>query len=148
MISIPIDRLGSPAPVPAPKGQAPTASKQAAPEVKPDVEPLLVTQDQVEVSAGSASVSVQVPAVSQQQEPPEAPDRQEQALERIRDIVSDIQSRVTSVRFDITEEEGEVIVRIVNKESGEVVRQIPPDEILQLRSNLLDLKGMLFEDIS
>lgn len=146
MISIPIDRLGSPAPVPAPKGQAPTASEQVAPEAKPDMEPLLVAEDQVEVSAGSTSV--QVPAVPQQQEAPEAPDRQEQALERIRDIVSDIQSRVTSVRFDIAEENGEVIVRIVNKESGDVVRQIPPEEILQLRSNLLDLKGMLFENIS
>ena len=148
MISIPIDRLGSPAPAPAPKGQAPTTTGQVAPEAKPEFRPLLAAEDQVEVSADKA---VHSPPVLQRQEAtetPEGPDRQEQTLERIRDIVEDIQGRVTAVRFDIAQEDGEVIVRIVNKESGDVVRQIPPDEMLQLRNNLLDLKGMLFEDVS
>jgi flagellar protein FlaG len=148
MINIPIDRLGSPAPVPAPKGQAPTTTGQVAPEAKPEFQPLLVENDQVDVFAAANTPLPAAPQPREAVEAPETPDRQEETLQRIRDIVSDIQGRVTSVRFDVAQENGEVIVRIVNKESGDMVRQIPSDEILQLRSNLHDLKGMLFEDVS
>lgn len=35
------------------------------------------------------------------------------------------------------------IIRVVNRETGDVIRQIPPEEVLALRERFSDLMGML-----
>lgn len=69
-------------------------------------------------------------------------------LARVRETIGEIQKRATSVTFDLTSEKGRVIVKIVNKSTGEVVRQLPPDELLRMTERMQDLRGMLFEETS
>jgi flagellar protein FlaG len=87
-------------------------------------------------------------AASQIRESTAPAESREQAAERIRQMVDDIKERVTGVEFDIDSENNEIIVRVIKKESGDVVRQIPPEEILRLHSNLSDLRGLLLSEAS
>jgi flagellar protein FlaG len=71
-----------------------------------------------------------------------------QMAERIQESVNKIQKRATTLRFDIEENNGEVLVRVVNRESGEMVREIPPEEIRNMIEQLENLRGVLFKDVT
>ncbi len=51
----------------------------------------------------------------------------------------------TYAQFEVNSETHEVSVRIVDMESGEVVRTIPPDELSRLVSNHDMYRGLLLE---
>ena len=63
--------------------------------------------------------------------------------------VSDIQSFVQSVKrnlnFSIDDSSGQVVVKVIDGDSGEVVRQIPSEEVLKLAARLDDVRSVLFE---
>lgn len=51
----------------------------------------------------------------------------------------------TYAQFEVNSETHEVSVRIVDRETGEVVRTIPPDELARLVSNHDMYRGLLLE---
>ena len=48
--------------------------------------------------------------------------------------------------FEVYEETGDMVVRIFNRETEELVREIPPEELLEIHKNLADLRGILFDE--
>jgi flagellar protein FlaG len=74
----------------------------------------------------------------------------------IREAVDEMQSRVQMVRrdlqFTIDEDTQEVVVKVLDRESGEVVRQIPSEEVLAMLKRMREWseahgeagKGLLF----
>jgi len=48
-----------------------------------------------------------------------------------------------SVRFENDSKAGEMVVKIVDRESNEVIRQIPPEELMNLTQRMNDLRGNL-----
>ena len=52
------------------------------------------------------------------------------------------------LKFQSDKETGERVILLIDSETGEVVRQIPPEELLHVMKALRDLKGMLFSTIS
>ncbi len=52
----------------------------------------------------------------------------------------------TSLRFSLHEKiENQVIVEIKDNETDDVIRQVPPEELLQIREKMIDLTGLLFD---
>jgi flagellar protein FlaG len=49
-----------------------------------------------------------------------------------------------SLDFRVEEQTGEMVVRVLNRDTGEVVRQIPAEEILKLHEKMDELRGALF----
>jgi flagellar protein FlaG len=47
------------------------------------------------------------------------------------------------LRFKEDEETGIQVIQVIDPDSGKVVRQIPPEEILSITKALRDLKGLL-----
>lgn len=67
----------------------------------------------------------------------------------ILEVVQDINGLLrevaaTKVVFDVDEATGRSIVRVVNKETGEVLRQVPPEELLTLVARMEQLSGLIF----
>ena len=48
-------------------------------------------------------------------------------------------------RLEVDDETRDVIVKIVEQETGELVRQIPPEEILKMRQRLQEYVGLLLD---
>lgn len=46
-----------------------------------------------------------------------------------------------SVRFEKNDAQDEFVVQVVDRETDEVIRQIPPEEILGVRAKLLEFTG-------
>jgi flagellar protein FlaG len=48
--------------------------------------------------------------------------------------------------FQVYEETGDMVVRIFNRETEELIREIPPEELLKLHQKLVELRGVLFDE--
>ncbi len=65
----------------------------------------------------------------------------EELLSQIKAVTED---GAYSVRFE-RDDQAELIVKIFDNETDEIIRQIPADEILQLRETLEDLRGNIVD---
>ena len=105
-------------------------------DVKPQVAP-------VEKSNDSAQTALDEKALQEKAK------EQRLSNEELAEAVEDIQSRLevvgTRLGFSIHEETEDLVVEITNRESGELIRQIPSDEVLELRARLDELVGILFD---
>jgi flagellar protein FlaG len=51
------------------------------------------------------------------------------------------------LRFQIHEPTHEVIARLVNKETGEIIREIPPEKFLDMLAKLQELAGLFVDEL-
>jgi flagellar protein FlaG len=49
------------------------------------------------------------------------------------------------LEFSIHKKTGETVVKVVDKDTGKLIRQIPPQELLDLADRLEDMMGILFD---
>jgi flagellar protein FlaG len=49
------------------------------------------------------------------------------------------------IQLEVDRESDMVIVKIVDSETNEVIRQVPPEELVRLSKNATDLKGLLID---
>ncbi|MFZ5571698.1 MAG: flagellar protein FlaG [Thermodesulfobacteriota bacterium] len=54
----------------------------------------------------------------------------------------------TSLSFNVMEDKGRVVVTITNKETDEVIRQIPSEELIALQEKMKELTGIIFNEIA
>ena len=92
--------------------------------------------DQVNDSRKKAVDLVQSEQVEKKQVQPE------ELLQQIKSLTED---GLYSVRFENDERSNGLIVKIVNREDGEVIRQVPSEELLDLTAALADLRGNLVD---
>ncbi len=50
----------------------------------------------------------------------------------------------TKLNFTIDDDTEDVVVKIMDKETDEVIKQFPAEELLELREKMQDLSGLLF----
>lgn len=50
-----------------------------------------------------------------------------------------------SIQFSIDDTTNDVVVKVVDTSSGEVISQIPPDSVLKLRERLEEMAGLLVQ---
>lgn len=62
----------------------------------------------------------------------------------VQEIEKFVQSVKRNLEFSIDEPSGKVIVKVIASDSGEVVRQIPNEEVLRLANSLNDASSLLF----
>ena len=75
-------------------------------------------------------------------------------LEMIRDRLKEISEslnaemeiRSRDLQFSVDELTNRFLVTVLDKDSGQVIKQIPSDAILKVAHNLEALKGILFDD--
>ena len=92
--------------------------------------------DQVSSSRKKAVDLVQSEQVEKKQVQPE---------ELLQEIKSLTDNGLYSVRFENDERSNDLIVKIVNRQDGEVIRQVPSEELLNLTAALQDLRGNLVD---
>lgn len=67
----------------------------------------------------------------------------EQAVSKIKEA---FQQSGSQLQIEVDPDLERVIVKILKGDSGEVIRQIPPKEVIDLAKNLAGTKGVLFEE--
>ena len=64
------------------------------------------------------------------------------------DAVTDVLDLVAKVRFEVREVGAAVLVQVVDRDSAEVVRQIPSAEFLALHQKLEEFRSLLLDDVA
>ena len=81
---------------------------------------------------------------------------QEKSLEVLQDVASEIRDAIKILNESLAkaptkaviyrdEQLNRFIVKIADKKSGEIVKEIPPEALLKFARNLQELKGILFD---
>lgn len=69
--------------------------------------------------------------------------------EDMKDLVERFRSQVQSIQrdlsFSVDDSTGDVVVKVIDGDSGTVVRQIPSEEILRLTERLDEMRSLMFE---
>jgi len=68
-------------------------------------------------------------------------DQISKTAERLNEIAQSIDRKL---RFKVDERTSDVVISVIDKETDEVIRQIPEERVLALRENIDSLKGVLF----
>ena len=74
----------------------------------------------------------------------------EQKQQPLDDVVSELNNLVRELhrelQFSVDDKSGDTIVKVVDRETDEVVRQIPSEEVVRLRQRLQEAAGAIFQD--
>ena len=74
----------------------------------------------------------------------QAKEQETEALEAVVEELSDVMALMNKgLAFSVDEDSGAAVVKVMDIDSGEIIRQIPSDEALELAQKLQDVKGLL-----
>ena len=66
-----------------------------------------------------------------------------------KDLVEEVETYLNDfniqLNFSVEDKTGDVVVKVLDRDSGEVIRQIPPEALEKLREKLKELRGVLFD---
>jgi flagellar protein FlaG len=98
------------------------------------------------IQGGTAGGRKAAPERAPAKEEPEAKkDLPSEALEK---VASEIQIQLkrinTELRFEVDGASGELVVKIIDPDDQQVIRQIPSEELLAIRARMDDLIGVLY----
>lgn len=113
-----------------PKSRVNTESAPAKTEPKVDLSSINSTKElqQVEQQGGSVSIT------------------DEQLVKAIEKAIKAIQGRNTSLDFSVHEKTRQIMVKVKDKETGEVIREIPPEKTMDLVARMWEMAGILIDE--
>jgi flagellar protein FlaG len=53
-----------------------------------------------------------------------------------------------SVRFEVNDDINDLVIKVVSREDGKVIRQIPSEELINISKTLRDLRGLMVDTAS
>jgi flagellar protein FlaG len=63
----------------------------------------------------------------------------------IEKIFKELQGIETSLRFSVHEKTKQILVKVINDETKEVIREIPPEKIIDLVANMMEKAGLIVD---
>jgi flagellar protein FlaG len=70
----------------------------------------------------------------------------ERVVEAIKNIQESVDAAQRGLQFSIDEESGRIVVKVIARQTGEVLRQLPSEEALELARRLQDTGSLLFTE--
>jgi flagellar protein FlaG len=99
----------------------------------------------VEKSAEAARNALDEKRLRQEQDKAQRMSRSE-----LQAAVEEVQVRMdqmgTNLQFTMDKEVEDIVVKVTDKQSGDLIRQIPSEDVVKLRKQLEELSGILFDE--
>jgi len=68
----------------------------------------------------------------------------------IKEAIENTNKKLTSIdrkfEFSVNEETNDIIVKVINKETDEVIREIPSEKILDMVAKMMELAGLFIDE--
>lgn len=90
------------------------------------------------------STPVELPKVAVKEA--SAAEREEQVKEAAEKINEFIETMTHDLSFSVDKDTNRTVVKVLERESGDVIRQIPADEVLKIAKVLDELKGLIIRE--
>lgn len=93
------------------------------------------------IPSGNTTESSETQAQSGLQQKP-SPQKLQDAVKSMNDFVDGINS---SLKFSVDDKSGQTVVKVIDDETKEVIKQIPSEEVLAMAQAVDKLKGLLVQ---
>jgi flagellar protein FlaG len=94
------------------------------------------------VGGGAATHEPARPAAESHTPPPASRDRARRAAEFVGEAVSNLNH---GIRYEIDETTDTVVTKVIDRETNKVIRQIPPEEVLEVAQRVRRYIGVLLD---
>ena len=83
------------------------------------------------------------------QDEKDLPERQPQSIERnTHPLVQELAGQNSELSIALDAKTNKIVVKILNSETKEVIKQIPPEELLELAESLKQIGGALVDEVA
>lgn len=69
----------------------------------------------------------------------------EQVVEELQKAIDAIQGPQKSLQISVHEKTHAIMIKVLNKETGELIREVPPEKILDLAARMMEITGMIVD---
>ncbi|WIV18891.1 flagellar protein FlaG [Paenibacillus polygoni] len=70
----------------------------------------------------------------------------DQLIRSIERAAKALQGPETTLEISIHEKSNRIMVKVLNKENGELIREIPPEKTLDLVTKMMEISGMIIDE--
>lgn len=70
----------------------------------------------------------------------------EQLIRLIEKATKALQGPSTTLEVSVHEKTRQIMVKVLNKDNGELIREIPPEKTLDLVANMMEIAGILIDE--
>ncbi|MDP9699852.1 flagellar protein FlaG [Paenibacillus intestini] len=74
------------------------------------------------------------------------PPSDEHLIKAIDKAVKALQGPTTTLEMSVHEKTHQILVKVLNKETGEVIREIPPEKTLDLVAKMMEIAGIIIDE--
>jgi len=71
---------------------------------------------------------------------------EEQKVKSIERALEAVKSHQTLLEMSVHEKTNEVVIKVLDKETGELIREVPSEKILDMVSKFMEMNGILFDE--
>lgn len=71
---------------------------------------------------------------------------EEHLIKAIDKAVKALQGPTTTLEMSVHEKTHQILVKVLNKETGELIREIPPEKTLDLVAKMMEIAGILIDE--
>ena len=98
-------------------------------------------------NSGASAPAVDVVAQAQQQPAQDSSAVQSASLEQaLKDIEVAVQAKANNLQFSVDDSTGRTVVRVIDSNTGDTIRQMPSEEALAIARDIERMKGFLLRD--
>ena len=89
-----------------------------------------------------------------QTEPPRVPLEQKESDSDLQGIMDQVSSQIQEtlglsdfkLNFSVDPDTQSVVAKVINAQTGKIIREIPPPELLALAKSMKEMEGLLFDE--
>ncbi|AEI38762.1 flagellar protein FlaG [Paenibacillus mucilaginosus] len=70
----------------------------------------------------------------------------EQMVKALERAIKAVEGKNTSLNFSIHEKTKQIMVKVIDKESGQIIREVPPEKNLDFLAKLWEMAGILVDE--
>nr|WP_238326862.1 flagellar protein FlaG [Paenibacillus graminis] len=69
----------------------------------------------------------------------------EQVVAELQKAIDAIQGPQKSLEISVHEKTHAIMIKVLNKETGELIREVPPEKILDLAARMMEITGIIVD---
>lgn len=123
-----------------------TINANIAEAIPQEAMPVEINVSQIRPASAGINITRSVQPTDAQKEKENQPLSLDETKEIVAELTEYMNILQTNMRFSMSEKlNHQVIVEIKNKETDELIKQIPSEEILNLREKMEEITGLIFD---
>lgn len=96
-------------------------------------------------SEASVSSSPSLAVIATKETSPSVVEQKQTAQQQLEKVIRAMQGPEKTFEFSIHEETHTIMVKVLNKQTGELIREIPQEKLLDVAASLMELTGIIID---